>query len=340
MKCLKCKNEITDLNNPCPYCGYKNDPTFLKYINDDQVKHNMDMFINHREEFTKAQKHAENYGMPKGSIEQIEEESYLIEYIGNNYESFAKGGFSFCYFFLGDLYALYRKQYILLLYRFLAVAIQLIYIYIFQSYSTDTMFYISYIILYIFLELAPSIFFKKYYYHKCKRQVEKIKKENQDKSPTDIKLICSSKGGTSIIIPIIAIIIIFAIIPRIITSIYNNITQTTTINGLTFKTNNYLNYNNNEIFTESYSNTIAGECYYSIKTTQINTIFSNSVTILPDNSTNITINNNLWKYYKQGNREYYQSINNNYIYTIEFEVINNNQDCQKAKDIFINSLDY
>lgn len=83
-----------------------------------------------------------------------------------------------------------------------------------------------------------------------------------------------------------------------------------------------------------------GECYYSIKTNQINTTFFNSIKLLPENSSNITINNNQWKYYKQGNREYYQSSNNIYIYTIEFEVINNNQDCQKAKDLFINSLDY
>ena len=53
-----------------------------------------------------------------------------------------------------------------------------------------------------------------------------------------------------------------------------------------------------------------------------------------------TINNNEWINFQDGYKDYYVSQNGRNVYMIEYEIINNNKECEKAKEIIIDSLNF
>ena len=277
MQCLSCKREINSRNVPCPYCGARQD---IETLTTEELKEEPKQEINPQNLMTSLPKEeqtpVENWFQEKNRKEQ--EQIYLKEYIGENYESFEQGGLSFCCFFFGIVYVLYRKQCLFMIIQFLLYFILLLVVtFNYNAISTST----ENIILFVF------------------------------------------------------------VLPTISSFIKANRTTKVSLNGLIFESNSYLELPEN-INTSSYSVLKQGECSFQIRTeTTNNANWMNSLKKdIAGHYTLKTINNNEWINFQDGYKDYYVSQNGRKVYMLEYEIINNNKECEKAKGIIIDSLDF
>ncbi|MGN1370737.1 MAG: hypothetical protein ACI4XM_00440 [Candidatus Coprovivens sp.] len=105
-------------------------------------------------------------------------------FIGKNYEKITTRNFNFAGFFFAGLYMFYRKMFLYgILFYLISLTVSLI---------TNNLF-IS-----LLLNILVGLFVNKLYLYFVNKRIEKIKIQNPNKSIDDIKLICMSKGGTSI----------------------------------------------------------------------------------------------------------------------------------------------
>ena len=125
----------------------------------------------------------------------IEDEDLISSYVGNNYDIIKQKGFSFPALFT-SLYLLYRKMYA---YFFLYIVIASILV-IFGP------------ILYLAMIIMSGFFMNNIYMSFAKNRVYDIKRKNPNASREELKEICARKGGTSIVGPIIYIVIDIIII--------------------------------------------------------------------------------------------------------------------------------
>lgn len=215
MRCLKCGNEMKDEEIVCSNCGY-NKNTVVE--NDNQFATiNMGVYnqnpVNQEEVDRKLQN-------------QKEFDELVEIYIGSMYYNFRKGKFSWCAFFFGPLYFLYRKLY--------AVA-GLIYLLMFgitgffkfttqgrfnniqdiktlltlKGFSTYLIIYsLIFFVLYLFFGLT----FKKFYFNEVVERIGKIKQDNPELGFNQLTQVVKPKGGTNILAPIIALLITIGII--------------------------------------------------------------------------------------------------------------------------------
>ena len=217
MKCLKCGNEMKDEEIVCSNCGY-NKNTVVE--NDNQFATiNMGVY----------NQNPVNQEEVDRKLENQKEFDELVEiYIGSMYYNFRKGKFSWCAFFLGPLYFLYRKLY--------AVGILLFGVLIgiteFFNFTTQGRFdnvqdlktllslkgFSTYLIIYsavmFIIYLFLGLTFKKFYFNEVVERIGKIKQENPDLGFNQLTQLVKEKGGTNILAPIIALltpIIIFLI---------------------------------------------------------------------------------------------------------------------------------
>ena len=341
MQCLSCKREINSRNVPCPYCGARQD---IETLTTEELKEEPKQEINHQNLMTSPLKEeqtpVENWFQEKNRKEQ--EQIYLKEYIGENYESFEQGGLSFCCFFFGIVYVLYRKQYLFMIIQFLLYFILLLVVtFNYNAISTSTENIIGVLIIYLAIHSAPVLFFKKFYYTDSLRKVRKILSENKEKSDMEIRNLCREKGGTSLVGPILIIILSVFVLPTISSFIKANRTTKVSLNGLIFESNSYLELPEN-INTSSYSVLKQGECSFQIRTeTTNNANWMNSLKKdIAGHYTLKTINNNEWINFQDGYKDYYVSQNGRNVYMLEYEIINNNKECEKAKGIIIDSLNF
>lgn len=341
MRCQKCGNEFSGENAVCPKCNYKNDTSYLKYLQDDQVKANLNFYNDNKESF-KNQTATLSINSAAGVLVEPNLE-YLLAYIGDNYDSFQKGGFSWCCFFFGDFYLIYRKLYLVWGLKFLiriALFLSILVLYI------NSNFEMSWLILLLFffdfvVEILPSFLFKSFYYKYASSKVNQILKANPNMSKKELLDICQKKGGTSIITAVIFFLILFWS-SNLFSSVSEYMVKNETrIRNLTFQSTNYLDLDSS--YPANFERIILDECYIRVATVQNDSRTLERYIqedIFKTNLSTITINDYNWKYYKEGNKNYYYTENNGVYYKLITEVKNDNFVCKKSIDTVLDSLQF
>lgn len=120
-------------------------------------------------------------------VNGINDEELLISYIGKNNEKIMNKPFNFAGFFFSTLYMFYRKMFLYGIILFSTNAIVLV------ALNAVGCFWVT-----ILFNLAVGLFVNKMYILFAKKNIEKIKLKNSRKNLSEIREICSSKGGTSI----------------------------------------------------------------------------------------------------------------------------------------------
>ena len=293
------------------------------------------------------------------------DESLINAYIGKNADKLKNGGFSVNTFFFGNIYVLYRKMWMLGIIWFLASMI----ISMFLSSLSGV------------LTLAANIFistqFKKWYVKHVEEKVAKIKSENPNASQEQLLMICTQKGGTTIIPIIIMIVLYIAIFAIAFITVlgifktvkdnannyddhYNNssVSGSGDIGNLSlsvpssfekgsYNTDSYLSYslydyNSNDSCRITVSTT--NSRYYDSVSDYLedNVYYSASDTASAIEQKNI--NNNNWAYMSvktsYNTTYYYAGENNDKIYEIEFSITEDSGKCSSAYTSIINSLKF
>ncbi len=179
MKCNNCGNEIKPGDKFCTACG--------SAITSNQEVNNS---VINTEPETKT-------------IEQTPDEELIKAYIGKNYEKISQKSFSLPAFFLTSIYLLYRKLYIYTLILIIG-SIVLSFIPLISLISS------------LLISIVLGLKFNEIYLEEVKRKVEIIKLENKTATKEELLDICSKKGGTNIVAPIIAIATVFILIVLLI----------------------------------------------------------------------------------------------------------------------------
>ena len=376
------RKEVFKIMNNCPNCGSKvnQGEAFCKVCGaklplPQNITNNTQQYqqftnqnignINQPISYQNINNQQENLQQPQNNIYQNNmvynndtNDEYLINsYIGKNAEKLKNRGFSINTFFFGSLYILYRKMW---LFGFIWLAISIISNMFLPSVSG----YIATI-----TNIIASTQFKKYYLKHVEEQVDKIKSENPDKTKEQLMMICSQKGGTTVVPVIIAIILYCITIFMAISAILdeyekaynnNNVTNNTGAIGnldvtipsnliiSNYSTDNYkiyrTDYNNDENCSLTLSTVNASYHNNDAKKYLEETIYY-SATDTYSGINQKTVNNNTWYYATvttSYNQKYYYSItNNNTIYKLDFEIYSDdNKACSSAYNIIINSLEF
>ncbi len=186
MMCLRCGNEIKDNEQICSKCGY----------NKNSSPNNDNKFATNNIGVLNTNPIDKEESERRLTIQKQFDE--LVEiYIGSMYYNFKKGSFSWCAFFFGPLYFLYRKLY--------AVGIFIIIL----NGIISTIFRNNYLLLSI-VQLVFAIFqgvvFKKLYFNECVERIAKIKQKNEDKGFNQLTEIVRLKGGVNKLVLVIAVL--------------------------------------------------------------------------------------------------------------------------------------
>jgi len=141
------------------------------------------------------------------------EEQLLKAFIGNNYEKIAQKKFSVPALLLSWIYTLYRKIYLPSIIGMIAI--------ILLGFLPSMVYYI---IVFAFV-IILGINFNKWYIEYAKKQIRKIKLNNQNISENELISICKEKGGTNVGLAIL-IYAIFAIVSSLfnpnVSQLYNS----------------------------------------------------------------------------------------------------------------------
>ena len=215
MICLKCGNEMNDNEQVCSKCGY-NKNTVSNTDNPFGVR-NQGIYNPNAVDKEKAQERLEHQ-------KQFHELAEI--YMGPMYYNFKKGSFSWCAFFLGPFYFLYRKLYAIGILIFIMLGIigalfnpaktinlnnisNIQAVMLSKKYITQmSIYWVILLIFNIFLGLT----FKKFYFNECMERVGKIKQQNPDLGYNQLTELVKRKGGTNILAPVLALLIPIAII--------------------------------------------------------------------------------------------------------------------------------
>lgn len=114
----------------------------------------------------------------------INDEELLKAFIGNNYEKITTRPFNFAGFFFSTFYMFYRKMFG---YALLVFLLNLIVLNLINNFIVTIAF-----------NVVVGLLVNKVYLFYSNKKIAKIKLENADKDITELKNICSSKGGTSV----------------------------------------------------------------------------------------------------------------------------------------------
>ena len=128
--------------------------------------------------------------------DEVEKEDMLIDaYIGKKTDRLKNRGFSWCAFFFGPYYFLYRKMWMF--------GIILFIIEIVVGKIPDMFTWIK-LIINVIIRIMVAIIFSEEYLSFVMKKVKKIISDNDNKNYEKIMLICKKKGGTSML-PIVLI---------------------------------------------------------------------------------------------------------------------------------------
>lgn len=129
-------------------------------------------------------------------------EKLFLEYVGEKYEKIKNKKFSIPSLFFSWLYIAYRKFYSLLI----------VYVILDRIYSTLLSTVLKQKPILVICLFIPNIIlafvFNKLYLNNVKKKVSEIGNANPDASESELKNICSKKGGVSIISLILAAVVV------------------------------------------------------------------------------------------------------------------------------------
>lgn len=134
--------------------------------------------------------------------EFINDNELLKAYIGKNYDKITRRPFNFAASFLGMLYLLYRKK---VLWAILVWAINGM---IGSFFKTPVFGLIAVIV----LSILTGACFNHFYVRECIQEIEKIKYRYPGRSMGELKLLCAQNGGTSLLYPVLCILIPFVVL--------------------------------------------------------------------------------------------------------------------------------
>lgn len=196
MNCSKCNSYVASEDAFCGVCGTK-----VNNQNEYPQQSNIGYITNgYPEQLNTGYKQSENLGewenisTPNNESNQFSDEDLIDAYIGNNAKEIKSGKFSWCAFWLGLYYLLYRKMWVLAALVFAIAFISGIFL---TSFSSVILLGTS-----IFL----GIKFNELYLKNATDEVNKIKFENSAASREELIKCCKKKGGTTII-PVILLIV-------------------------------------------------------------------------------------------------------------------------------------
>lgn len=272
----------------------------------------------------------------------ISDDDLIDAYIGKNADKLKTGNFSANTLCFGFLYVLYRKMWLL---GFLLLAVIVV----------ATMFLPS-IVSFVFClsNIAFSLQFKKIYLKHVKEQVDKIKTENTGKTREQLMMLCSQKGGTTLV-PVIIFIILDAILIFLV-----NLGSYETIGDLNVMVPSMLiagssstdtykyyatSYDDNNTDSCNLVISITNNSYHTDAKQYLEKMIYRSPTDIYSGISQEKINNNDWYYANvktgYGQEHYYSIQKNGYIYNLQFSISNdNNKTCSSAYNIVINSLSF
>ena len=364
MYCLRCGTKVDDKVEYCPHCGANIKEELSRYDYKPKETDHKEPTINlepsHEEQFEYSQKYSyakndqqlQNILKNKKSTISPQNKEYLKAYVGNNYVKIKKSSFSFPTFFFGPIYMFYRKLYMV---GFIWVLLSIVAIIFFELY------FIAMIIM--------AILFRNIYFAHALKKVEIIKRRLTGLDHETIIKECKKSGGPNIMVPIIIIILIFALIVAGINVATDNISniieeskplkQDTTYNEndlsytipegfmLDYKSkddyHSYQGFHNN--YCDVYIRITFDADYYEDETDYLNSMISTNINDDVSPITTLAINNNNWttitvkkEYYTQTT---YVLEKNNDFYRIETKCDNEDiTTCQSEFDKIINSLTY
>lgn len=307
------------------------------------------------------------YGQPVNnnySQQSSVDEGLVNAFIGNNVQAIRAGGFSWCSFFFGMLYFLYRKMWMLSLVVFLLQFIANLFLPLFS-------FIIS-----IVVNIVVAIYFKKWYVKHAEDKVAVIKHENNWASPEQLTAICTKKGGTTIV-PVILILVVYVLLFALVfvllgaifagaaaagDSSYDGNDSTTMVEeiddnslgalSLTIPNEFVANEKNEKAYRVYNLNSATDNCKIVVDVAatsrynsapaylEDNVFYSSSDSVTPLDLK--TINNRDWStmvVQKTYSTIYYYAIfHNNKIFDVRFEIKQDSGTCSTAHNEFINSL--
>lgn len=301
-------------------------------------------------------------------------DALINAYIGKNVDKLRDGSFSWNILFLGNIYVLYRKMWLLWLLWFVATLI----IGMFLSSLSS--------VLTIAVNIIVATQFKKWYLKHVEEKVEKIKSKNPGASYEQLLAICTKKGGTAIwpiiiwaILCVIIIVVVIFFYLMVWSSIKNQITENTNNYYNDNTANSNINNNNNNInnsntnkngyvyvdvpsVLEASSYNDDTYRYYSLinSTDYCNLTMSMHITSslsakdylesvvtysLSDSVSSIItkeINGETWYYMSVQNSYstsyYYAKMYNGKVYFIQYRIVDDSGVCSKAYSDTINSM--
>ena len=121
---------------------------------------------------------------PVNSASIVEDETLLKAYIGNNYEKITTRPFNFAGFFFTTFYLFYRKMFV---YGLLLFLVNLIVINLVNNIFVSLIFCV-----------IVSLVVNKLYLSFAKKNIAKIKLQNQEADQTRLVELCTAKGRTSV----------------------------------------------------------------------------------------------------------------------------------------------
>lgn len=372
--CPNCGSKVNQGEAFCKVCGTKlsspqnitnNTQQYQQYTN--QNTNSINQLINYQNINNPNQNVANqqinnnlNSQQPQNNIYQNNiiynndsDNEYLIDsYIGKNAEKLKNGGFSTNTFFFGSLYVLYRKMWLL---GFIWLAINITANIFLKSISGAIA---------VITNIIASTQFKKYYLKHVEERVDKIKSENPDKTKEQLIMICSQKGGTTLIPVIIAIIFYGITLYATLITILDVLSKAHNTNYKTPDTLDNLNitipsnfvisnYSNDyyKFYTINYSED--ENCSLKLLATSPNNYSKNAKEYLEndiytdtyDEISQKKINNNTWYYTTvttNYSKEYYYSIEkDDTIYVVKFQINSDtNKICSNTYNTIINSLEF
>ena len=270
----------------------------------------------------------------------MSEEKYIEAYVGKNYDKILNSNFSWPTFLFSIIYLLYRKLWLFsLLYFVISFLIALIFDYILELYTLSSL-------LSIILSFIVALKFKDLYLYKINKDITKIKESTNDEDK--ILSLCKKKGGVSIIVLGIAIVVYLIVFIFTFREEYddvfnqlNNNTEEIIINldytvPSGFK-NNYSSdtYSSYE-YIDEYNN-----CSFIIQ--KMHNTYDNEMDFLysvyqEGNINNITINNNIWYFFNDKNTYVYALINDDILYTLNYYINAEDGVCTNYLNELTNSL--
>lgn len=348
MNCQNCNNPVNTNENFCRYCGTKIDKT--NQTQTQNLRSQTQAYYQTQEGISVSQKIANSMNC----VEIDPEEELIDAYIGPKANELKKD-FSWCTFLFGIFYPIYRKMWGFAVIWYI---INLISTFVFPGAGT-------------IIRIIAAVMFKELYVKTVTKRVNKIKEQNSGKSHEELLLICSKKGGTSVLSVILfGILFVFTIIGIVLILIYSFAADVTHLHDYDTK-NKFIVFNDISVTVHGkMEETINNSDWYSASYTdsenncRIDIYKVNPEQCLtPDEcSRNLKepglqygsytkkyINDNGWTYRNAirttssnelPNEYYYYFIEENQtIYAVEYKIQREGEVCTQAKELLEETLD-